>query len=148
MPGPLFDCYVLATDRSADLAVRFLDRFLPEREPSFDPADPSEVLGVPTTSTIRKILEFLEANPACAYSLYWRNPKGVAPFRAMLVFTDDGHLILGLSPSLDDDQSVARAALSEMKTFAGSRLGYFGIEEAPVGSRGEFIDRVGRAQSA
>ena len=73
MPGASFDCYVLAPDRSADLAERFLDKFLPEREPSFDPADPSEVLGVPITSTLREVLQFLEANPTRDYSMCWSN---------------------------------------------------------------------------
>jgi hypothetical protein len=34
MAGPLFDCYVIAPDRTAAFAARFLDEFLPERAPS------------------------------------------------------------------------------------------------------------------
>jgi hypothetical protein len=55
MPGPLIDCYVLAPQPSANLARRFLEHFLPQREASFDPSDPIDVLGLTAGSSIRDV---------------------------------------------------------------------------------------------
>src|SRR5262245_11208705 len=122
MPGPLYDCYVLAPERSADLAERFLDHFLPDREALFDPGDPSEVLGIGRDWPVRDVLRFLDANPEHAYRMYWRNRKAARPFNAIVAFEADGSLILGLSPSYDNEPDVAHSVMVEMKEFAGAEF--------------------------
>jgi hypothetical protein len=142
MPGPLYDCYVLATNRSAEIAVRFLDRFMPERCPAFDADDPPEVLGLPRGSTVGEVLQFLEANPTRAYSMYWGSERAGPPYNAVLSFTADGCLILGLAAAYDDEVKLAHQTLAELKEFAASRWGYAGVEENPAGSREEFVNRT------
>ena len=142
MPGPLYDCYVLAPLRSAEIAIRFLSHFMPERRPSFDPADPHEVLGVPRDSTDEEVFRFLESNVTRAYSMHWSNRRSGSPYNAIVSFTVDGCLILGLSPSYDDEEVLARQTLRELKQFAASSLAYAGVEEAPAMSRADFVSRV------
>jgi hypothetical protein len=142
MPGPLYDCYVLATHRCSEIAVRFLDQFMPERRPSFHADDPAEALGLPRSSTFSEVLQFLEANPTRAYSMYWSNERAGPPYNAVLSFTEDGCLILGLSSAYDDQEILAHQTLSELKEFAESCWGYTGVEEPPAGSRNEFVSRV------
>jgi hypothetical protein len=142
MPGPLSDCYVLAPRRSAEIAVQFLEHFMPERRPLFDPADPHEVLGLPKDSTDEEILSFLESNPTCAYSMYWSNRRDGAPYHAIVSFTHDGCLILGLSPSYDDEEALALDALMQLEKFSASSLGYVSVEEPPAISREAFLSRA------
>ena len=142
MPGPLYDCYVLAAHRSAEIAVRFLDEFMPERRPSFDADDPPEVLGLPRGCTVSEVLQFLEANPTCAYSMYWSNERTGPPYNAVVSFTEDGCLILGLSSAYDDEEILAHQTLSELKEFTASCWGYAGVEEPPALSGEAFVSRA------
>ena len=142
MPCPLIDCYVLAPQRSADLARRFLDYFLPQREASFDPNDPIDVLGLPSGSSISDALDFLEQHANVGYSMYWRNTLDRAPYHAFLAFTSDGCLILGLSPCEDDRETEADRWVEEMKRFAAARHGFWRVEEAPPLNREEFQQRT------
>ena len=142
MGGPLFDCYVLAPRRTADAAMEFLDRFLPEREAQFDPSDPSDVLGVPEGASTRHIAEFLEVHPDVAYSMYWRHSEDGAPSTAILQYTADAHLILGLARCTEDDPACAKQVLAEMMATVAAQDGYAAVEEAPALSRKDFLRRV------
>lgn len=135
MSGPLFDCYVLAPTRTAATAMAFLDRFLPEREAAFESWDPADVLGVPTGASTGEIADFLEANSDVRYTMYWRHSEGRPPYFAMVSFTADGQLILGLSPCHDDDPDRARRAIREMMAAVSAEHGYVALEEAPASSR-------------
>src|SRR5688572_9673285 len=104
MPGPLFDCYVLAPERTTKLVLEFLQRFLPEREESFVPEDPAEVLGLPRASSVEEALHHLEQHPSASYTFYWSNRLGGGPYHAIAAFNDDGSLVLGLSPATDDQE--------------------------------------------
>ena len=143
MPGPLIDCYVLAPARSAALARQFLDKFLPNRVPSFDAMDPVDVLGLADDSSLSDILESLAAQPTTAYSMYWRNAEEEPPYAGLLAFTGDGALILGLSPCEDDRVSEAASWIELMKQFADTDLAYWGVEEAPAESSSSFRRRAG-----
>lgn len=142
MPGPLYDCYVLAPRRSSEIAAQFLNHFMPERRPQFEATDPHQVLGVAQDATDEETLRFLESDPTRAYSMYWTNRRAGSPYNAIVSFTEDGCLILGLSPSYDDEEPLAIRALEQLKVFAESSLGYVGVEEAPALSRRAFVSRV------
>lgn len=142
MPGPLSDCYVLTPRRAAEIVVQFLEHFMPDRRPLFDAKDPHEVLGVPKDSTDEEIFMFLESNPTRAYSMYWSNRRDGSPYHAIVSFTEDGCLILGLSPSYDDEEALARQALMQLKKFSASSLGYVSVEEPPAISREAFLIRA------
>jgi DNA-binding transcriptional LysR family regulator len=139
MAGALYDCYVLAATRSADLAERFLNHFLPEREPSFAAEDPAEVLGVPESFTLPEVLQFLEAHREREHTMYWRNTRAESPFHAIVAFGADGGLVLGLSVPVDDDGAHASAVLTEMKAFASADHAYAIVDEPPVLCQSAFI---------
>jgi hypothetical protein len=145
VPAPLYDCYVLAPKRSAELAQRFLDHFLPEREPGFAPEDPAQVLGLPEATTLEDVVRYLEDHPERTYAMYWRSKTATSPFYAIVAFGPDGCLVLGLSPSSEEDaygHAHALAVLAEMKEFAGAEPGYTGVEEPPEITRRAFITRA------
>jgi len=142
MKGPLFDCYVLAPERTADVAMAFLDRFLPERVAQFEACDPSDVLGVPRGTSIPDVAVFLEVNPSVAYSMYWRHRAEDSPVVATLAFTADAQLILGLSCCYDDDPECADRTLGEMMAAVGAEYGYTAVEAAPALRRDDFIRRA------
>jgi hypothetical protein len=139
MPGPLIDCYVLAPERSAKLAMAFLDRFVPDRDPSFDPNEPSEVLGLPKGTFLDDVLSFLETNKDSEYRMYWSNSEKQEPYHALLAFNADSSLVLGLSPCVDDKESTAIEYLKLMKDFAGTNSSIWGVEMPPPASCEEFF---------
>jgi hypothetical protein len=143
MPGPLFDCYVLAPERTADWAERFLDEFLPERTPSFEESDPSEVLGLPKGITITELFRFLEEHPQTDYRMYWQHTACIEPYHAHLAFNPDGSLVLGLSPYTDDHLDKARHYLRRMEAFAGTGPGLLFCEEPAPGTREDFRNAIG-----
>jgi hypothetical protein len=104
--------------------------------------DPVEVLELPANSSLSDVLEYLEAEPNAQYSMYWSNARGESPYCGILVFTADGALILGLSPCTGDQTSEAERWIEAMKEFAVSDLGYWGVEEPPVGTSREFRGRA------
>jgi len=142
MNGPLFDCYVLAPSRTAQVAIGFLDHFIPNRVARFDLSDPSEVLGLPGDASITDAVAFLEANPRVAYSMYWSRAGDDSPLLATLAFTADAELILGLSYCSDNDPHCASQTLEEMILAVGATHGYATVEEAPALTRTEFLRKA------
>ena len=140
MSGPQCDCYVLAPNRSAILTMAFLNRFLPERSPLWDPDDPAEVVGVSARATEAEILQFLESQPSQSYAMYWSNRQSGPPSTAILAFNRDGSVLLGLS--CEEDEHLASTLLRELEAFSGTGQGYWGVEEAPVVSKAEFVQRL------
>ena len=136
------DCYVLAPDRSASLAVRFLERFLPRREPSFERDDPSEVLCLSEGVNIDQVLEHLEAEHAQGYSMYFRNKDDANPRNAAVIFNEDGRLFFMLSIDASEGESDADRYLQELQEFTDARFAYRGWEEPPVLGAVEFEERA------
>ncbi len=141
MPG-LNDCYVLAPKRSAQAALSFLNRFVPNREPSFAAEDPSEVLGVSPDFDLHQILDHLERNEEKGYSMYFRNTSADDPHHAALMFQEDGSLFMLLSVDSAQGSEVASDTLSELQKFSGSDFGYWAWEEAPAVNAETFIQRA------
>ncbi len=138
MPGPMSDCYVLAPDRSAAVALRFLTMFVPENTLACEPGDPADALGISADSGVVGIAAFLAEHPDRSYCLYFTNSTKRSPYFAILSYGEDGSLVLGLSG--DEEPAAARALLGRLEHFAGS-TGYWSVEEAPAGSRREFLSR-------
>jgi len=121
------------------LALAFLNTFVPLREPTFDPSDPAETLGLAKDYAFNQIPDHLENNVACHYSWHFRNTRNEPPYIAILAYNDDGSLILGLSG--DEEEAAALNLLGRLEAFAGSR-GYWGVEEPPQCSRRRFLARL------
>ncbi len=119
----MIDCYVLSPVRSALIAMRFLDSFLAEREPSFAASDPTEALGLSSDTALDGIFAHLAGNPQTEYTFYWRSTSSDDPRHAVLAFNADGTLILGLSvgcpePTTDEStQLVAESWCCRLSTF-------------------------------
>jgi len=142
LPEALIDCYVLAPERSAAVATGFLERFLPQREPRWQPEDVARALGTAPGETEQQVMTRLQDHAGAAYRLYWRNPTGASPYYAIVAFNSDGSLVLGLSLA---DATEAGVCLVAMEEQVGSEFSYWTREEPPVGSEREFCARARRA---
>jgi hypothetical protein len=131
---PYSDVYVLAQERSVTAAERFLDAFAPDREQSAEdyvfPQYGEQPLVV--VKSAAEAIRYCEAHPAEAQSLNFRN-LGAGPAHAMLFFTRDGGLILGLSVVEREDNWFTR-----LKQHVGSEVGYITFESPPAATVAEF----------
>jgi hypothetical protein len=139
MPG-YYDVYVMARERAAGVAVRFLDTFLPEREQSAEDYEFPQYSEQPTTviEAASEAIQYCEAHPNEAQSFYFRN-LGEGPTQGMLFFTADQGLILGLSVEDQEDDWLFR-----LKEHAGSEIGYFTFETPPAATAAEFREIFAR----
>ena len=133
--APLSDCYVIAPNRSAEYAMKFLDEFIPLRRITWDPSFSGEELGVSPTLSFEEILEHLEHNPESGIALYFWTTQSSPPWQAMLRFNGDGSLILGLS--CDNEEGAESELLGRMEDFIGS-AGCCLTEDPPARSREEY----------
>lgn len=116
------------------MAERFLDTFVPQREqaaveyefPQY--ADKPQVV----VKSAREAIEVCDAHSDAAHRFCFRN-LGEGPAHAMLFFTEDGGLILGLSVVERVDEWFDR-----LKRHAGSEVGYVTFEAAPPATAAEF----------
>ena len=134
MPGGYHDVYVLARERSAAEAARFLTAFAPNGIESASEYEFPEYSKRPTVvlTNSADAIRYCETHPTAANRFYFRNPKGI-PAHAMLFFTSDGGLILGLSVVKGE-----RKALKELMAHAGSDVGFITFESPPPETIVEF----------
>jgi hypothetical protein len=137
--GPFSDCYVLAENRTARQALDFLSEFTPNALPSWDPSDPTDVIGAPPNISVQQLLEYLADHPTLDYRMYFHNQSEGSPYHSILTYCADGSLILGLSG--DEQEESAIMLLRRLELFSQSK-GYWTVEEAPVSSRAEFAIRL------
>jgi hypothetical protein len=133
MPG-YFDVYVMARERTAGVAMRFLEMFVPMREQSAVDYEFPQYSEKPTTviQTASEAIQHCEAHPDEAQSFYFRN-RGEGPAHGMLFFTADQGLILGLSVDEHEDDWLFR-----LKEWANSNVGYIASEVPPAPTAAEF----------
>lgn len=86
--------------------------------------------------TANEIIEFMEKNIEYRYGLYWRSKKESEPKYAMVFYTTDGEMILGLSVYSFDD--MAEHFLKKLKEFSDSKFGYYIAESPPFETAEEF----------
>lgn len=131
------DVYLLANERSEDVVYRFLDHFAPDREES------QEDYGFPQYADVKTLVlrTAREAITHCcckdrsaAQSIYWRRTGPGDPAHAMVFFTTDEHLILGLSTS----ERAAPDFLKQLKKHTRSRVGLILGESPPPDTAAEF----------
>lgn len=138
----LNDCYVLSPRRSAQIALSFLEEFLPNREPSFVVEDLCEVLGIALDESLENIVEHLATKPGLDCSMYFRNLEGQEPQHVAVMFLEDGNLILMLSVNARGGPEIADRYLQALQGFVGGATGYWGWEESPVSDAQAFRERV------
>lgn len=130
--GYYADCYVLCENRNEKFISEFLNFFISEREES------SDEYGFPQYDTnaelyfenVEKLIRHLIINNTSEYSIYWRNKKKDKLRGAMLFFTEDGKLIIGLyCDTLKNDSKIEANYLAQLKEFSKSKFGYIAYEE-------------------
>jgi hypothetical protein len=130
--GYYADCYVLCENRDEKFIIEFLNFFIPEREES---SDEYEYPQYDTNSklyfeNVDKLIKHLIINNTSEYSIYWRNKKKDKLRGAMLFFTEDGKLIIGLyCDTLKNDSKIEDDYLIQLKEFSKSKFGYIAYEE-------------------
>lgn len=132
---PYYDVYVLSQERSAKAAYGFLAVFAPHGVESAENycfpeyADEYDIV----FSTATEAIQYCGAHPTAAHRFYFRNPSG-SPAHAMLFFTSDSGLILGLSVVEGEEDLM----FNRLKQHAGSTIGYITFESPPTETVAEF----------
>jgi hypothetical protein len=134
---PYDDVYVLAPARDRGVIDRFLSRFASTREESaadyvvpLHPDVPARVF-----HSAGELIAHCLANQQEPHQVYWRCPDGGDPAHAMVFFTEDGGLILGLSVS----EGAGPRWLAQMHACAGSTVGCVLLEEPPPDTVAGFL---------
>jgi hypothetical protein len=140
VPG-YYDVYALAPHRTVEAVERFLARFAPAHEPAADEYEVPRYADAPAIvfRTPGELVAYCVGHPAEPHGVYWRCLGGGDPARAMVFFTTDGALILGLSVASDADRWLA-----ELLAATGSAVGWVGFEEPPPDSASEFAALAAR----
>lgn len=138
-----YDAFVLCEARSAPLARRFLDSFLPRRRsvavdfPFPELTDPPKM----TFNDSEDVIRELESDQHESYALYW-DSEGNGPIsHAMLFFTRDCGMIAGIVTS-EPDYAVTLRSVADV---VGGQFGLVTFGNPPPDTCGEFIDLCRKA---
>ena len=131
------DIYVLVDDRSIDRVRAFLDRFLPNREEMADEYEVPQYSDEPKVmfKAASELMEFCANNTSEVHAIYWKSTSSGEPRCAMVFYTRDAAMILGISI---DDESLEESFLAQMKDFCNSSEGLILYEQPPPDSRNKF----------
>src|SRR5882672_8659042 len=93
------DIYVLASSRTEATVRAFLKRFLPDRAETASEYWIPQHVDTPHTvlQSSAEVIAYCCGHSSAPQSIYWRRIGDDGPAYAMVFFTADGHLILGLS---------------------------------------------------
>lgn len=136
------EIYVLCNKRNRDEALQILDHFIPQRRelaedypfPRFTEA-PDKVF-----YNTKEIMKQLETHPDEEYALYWENSAEEVPRQSILVYTEDGALVVGFVVP----ENVEEEWLKKIALFTEGKYGFSAFEEYPPSTIPEFIARVKR----
>jgi hypothetical protein len=137
----LFDIYVLAGARNSTVIKRFLERFAAGAIQARFEYEIPQYCDTPSMifSKADEVMEYLCEHSIESQSIYYRlanHPDKIK--NAMVFFTNDGHIIFGLSVYLSD-ASESEKYLKAMAVTVDARYGYFIQETPPPPTAVEFI---------
>lgn len=117
--------------RTAGYALAFLDQFLPNRQPV------NEEYPVPESQDPPGFVfqTDLETNASEPYALYWNDASPSQYDQAMLFYTRDGKIIMGLSC----EESVLEEKYRQLREYSGSQWILYGWEQHPPDSSEAFL---------
>ena len=134
------ELYVLSRSRSLKYALKFLDRFLPERSPVaeeyFFPEFSDEPIDIYQEDV--EVITKLECEKKEGYSIYWDSKSDREISQAMLFFTTDGAMIVGLA--VTDTGVDVEKLLIDMAQEVNGQYGYVTDEDCPPETEEEFMD--------
>ena len=138
--------YVLVENRSLALINIFLDRFLPHRQEMASEYEVPQYSDNPEMlfKKASEVMELCEQNGSEVQAIYWTSTSGGEPRCAMVFYTSDGAMVLGLST---DDGSLEEPLLAQMIKFCRSSEGLINYEEPPPQTKVEFRRAVENATS-
>ncbi len=149
--GYFADIYVIQKSRSKAKGIDFLNSFLPLRKESADDYLIPQYSDNPTEEfdNADDLMTYLESNPECSQSIYWRNTDENNPNKhGMIFYTEDRNMIFGISRSADITGNLNTnnedECLDKMKSYFNTELGYIHYESPPVGTLNEFIKIVNK----
>lgn len=142
----LTDIYILAAERTLATAKRFMDAWTHGLTPNASEYEFPQYSDNPSSvySSPLELISALIQAPAEAHAIYWNNPTQNHVRTAMLFFTADGSMIVGLSVD-SDQQRVLEDSIERLAVCLEARAGYCAYEEPPPDTRQEFIDNARRA---
>ena len=139
------DCYVLMHTRTKAFILSFLDAFLPHREAYNTTYNVPELSEEPTiifTST-ETLIDYLENNKQETYGIYWHNKEATDLQGAMVLFYEEGHVVLGLCcQTLIPDTSIEKAYTERLMKFCNSSQSCILYEEPAPQSLEAFLSKV------
>ena len=140
-----YDLYVLSRDRSKATVLRYLARFLPDREESQDGYALPYLSDQPDIffASLEELLDHLEGQPSEPFGAYWHSTVIGDPRSAMIFPTSDGCMIYGLSV-----ERQAHRHLSDVLSFLGAGRGYVTFESPPPMTAAAFDAAVERFENS
>ena len=140
---PCIDCYTLIERRDTQAALDFLDAFLPHRSSLYEEHHlPHDAEGAEVVlNTDEEAMDYLAERPDRRYTIYTVNEAAAEPNYAMVGYTRDGKMVLGLSCE-EEHPALAAEYLSRLKAFAGTDHGFCGAEVAPPETAAEYEEAV------
>ena len=141
--GTYADCYVLSDNRTEKFIFEFLNHFIPERNESASEyefpqyEDETEFI----FQNDNQIIKFLSSKPNVEYSIYWNNKRNEDLKGAMIFFTSDKKIILGLfCNTLKNNTKIEDEYFQKLKFFTESKYGYITYEQVPEMDTGKFLE--------
>jgi hypothetical protein len=143
-----YDVYALASGRTRDTVERFTHEWLRGFRPAADDYELPRYATDPIAvyDSAEELIDVLLERPAEPHGIYWENTGEGSVATAMLFFTTDGQIIVGLTVS--GDQNTALQYLDRLAKTVDARLGYITGEEPPPDTAAEFADLARRARPA
>lgn len=131
------DIYGVASNRTEETIIRFLDHFLPVRTESADAYEVPQYSQSPHT-VFTEVIELIRH--CCTllsevHAIYWRSQE--INEHAMVFFLADGGLILGISTPFGNHQRV-KCAATELAQHLGTEELIITYEDLPPASVQEF----------
>ena len=136
------DIYVLCDSRSHEKIVKFLEKFLPNN------IEDADMYYIPYLSEnpeisfekLNEFMQYMENATDKPNAIYWRNSqKEGDPRFAMVFYTDDGKMILGLSLNESDREEEV---LEKIQRFVNSNYGYITFGDIPPTNSDAFIKKA------
>ena len=135
--GICTDVYVLVKIRSVDIILAFLNKFLPGYKETADEYEIPQYSNNPKIIFTKdsELMKYCAENINEVHTIYWGNKENMDPQNAMVFYTNDAHIILGLA--IEDDD-YALELLDKMKMFLKSDIGCIMVETPPPQNSMEF----------
>ncbi len=148
--GYYADCYVLSEKRTSAFIHSFLDTFLQNRQESANEYEIPQYADKPEIvfKTAVELIDYLSLNKDEVHTIYWSNKDKTDIKGAMCFFTNNGHLILGIScDTMFPDTTIEDNIFADLKEFCGNSNGYITYEEPATHDANKFIERVKSANA-